>query len=88
MSIVLLGTAVPGSAQVSGERSNSDSTIYMGLTPVGSFLDSILVDFEGVWSAGFERNDFAPCEEWLPDSLGGVSFVMGAGIGYSGDGEA
>ena len=44
------------------------------LTPEGSYKDSILVDYSGVWTPGFEMNQFIPCGNWVPDSLGGAAF--------------
>lgn len=54
---------------------NEGSKVLLRITPEGSYLDSVLVDYSGVWSTGFEKNKFIPCENWTPDSLGGVTFI-------------
>ena len=71
---LLMFTANIGVAQVVKTDAN-DSTINISLTPEGSFIDSILVDYAGVWSQGFEKNKFTPCGNWTPDTLGGVTFI-------------
>lgn len=63
-----------GVAQVTKTDAN-DSSITIRLTPEGSYIDSMLVDYTGVWSKGFEENTFTPCGSWMPDSLGGVAFI-------------
>jgi len=74
--IILLSTFVANIvvAQV-GKTDTINSSITIGLTPEGSYIDSILVDYIGVWSNGFEENKFTPCGQWIPDSLGGVAFI-------------
>lgn len=76
LSIILLSiiTANVGVAQVVNTDANN-STITIRWTPQGSFIDSMLVDYTGVWSVGFEENEFTPCGNWVPDSLGGVAFI-------------
>jgi hypothetical protein len=63
-----------GIAQVA-ETDESDNTITIRMTPEGSYIDSTFVNYEGVWSQGFEENRFTPCGNWVPDSLGGVAFI-------------
>jgi hypothetical protein len=67
-------TANIGFAQAIKSDAN-DSTITIRLIPEGSYIDSLLVDYAGVWSQGFEKNRFTPCGNWTPDSLGGVAFI-------------
>lgn len=74
-----------GLAQVVNTN-ESDSTFTLRLTPEGSYTDSILVDYLGVWSVGVEKNKLIPCGSWTPDSLGGTTFTPDR-IGLS-DGEA
>lgn len=62
-----------GVAQVPKTVAN-DSSITIRLTPEGSYIDSMLVDYTGVWRKGFEENTLTPCGSWMPDSLGGVTF--------------
>lgn len=64
----------------------TNGTINIRLTPEGSYKDSMLIEFSGVWSPGFETNKFNPCGNWIPDSLGGTAFVSNR-IGLS-NGEA
>lgn len=43
--------------------------------PEGSHIDSVLVNFAGVWVYGFETDKFIPCGNWVPDSLGSAKFI-------------
>ena len=60
------------------KNDTTDTTFTMPALEVtleGTYKDSILVDYVGVWSKGFEENKFTPCGNWIPDSLGGVAFI-------------
>lgn len=59
------------------EKTEADSVIYIKINtlPEGSYLDSVFVDFSGLWTGGLEHNEFNPCGDWLPDSLGGVPYI-------------
>lgn len=59
------------------KKSEADSVEYVDLypTPEGSYVDSIEVNFSGIWSSGWEENTFKPCGDWVPDSMGGAAFV-------------
>lgn len=70
---------------ISAQVATNDSMIIIRMVPEGSFVDSVEVNFAGVWSPGFERNKFIPCKNWMPDSLGGAPFISNR-IGFS-DGE-
>lgn len=70
---------------ISAQVTTNDSMIIIRMVPEGSFVDSVEVNFAGVWSPGFERNKFIPCKNWMPDSLGGAPFISNR-IGFS-DGE-
>lgn len=66
---------------------SADGGFVIRMTPPGSYIDSVLVDFAGVRTSGFEENRLTPCGEWTPDSLGGVPFIPGRiGMGRSVEG--
>lgn len=71
--LTMLATNI-GIAQVAKTGANNN-VIILRLTPEGSYIDSVIVDYSGVWSIGFEENKFTPCGNWIPDSLGGVAFI-------------
>lgn len=60
-----------------GQKTEADSVIYAELNPPpeGSHVDSIFVNFSGVWHSGFEENELKPCGNWVPDSLGDTAFI-------------
>lgn len=60
------------------KNDTTDTTFTMPALEVtleGTYKDSILVNYAGVWSLGFEKNNFVPCGNWIPDSLGGAPYL-------------